>query len=253
MSFRQILCGEGGIRTHVPAHHRQNDFESFSLRPLRYFSVYIFHCVSPKFGENNRREQIIQFEPWSRPKPYAIRISSSPRSNMCSRFRVCASLRPLRYVSIVTITITNTVYHILQANASLFFYSVVPLLVGRPASGVWKEHEEDYRKVLVKHLADQDFLGPDKVVVMLLPESFAAMLNEVVMKQQDHRMYAERVTLVIDAGSSTLDVSLVKGDEADMENEQSFNIDGNDLDGVMLKAYQQLRSECVIISEAAAG
>ena len=35
------LCGrDGGIRTHVPAHHRQNDFESFSLRPLRYVSVY---------------------------------------------------------------------------------------------------------------------------------------------------------------------------------------------------------------------
>ena len=24
--------GDGGIRTHVPAHHRQNDFESFSQR-----------------------------------------------------------------------------------------------------------------------------------------------------------------------------------------------------------------------------
>ena len=33
--------GDGRIRTHVPAHHRQNDFESFSLRPLRYISVFI--------------------------------------------------------------------------------------------------------------------------------------------------------------------------------------------------------------------
>ena len=44
--WRKILQGvsggDGGIRTHVPAHHRQNDFESFSLRPLRYISKYIF-------------------------------------------------------------------------------------------------------------------------------------------------------------------------------------------------------------------
>ena len=33
--------GDGGIRTHVPI-SRQNDFESFSLRPLRYVSIYKF-------------------------------------------------------------------------------------------------------------------------------------------------------------------------------------------------------------------
>ena len=46
--------GDGGIRTHVPI-SGQNDFESFSLRPLRYISILRFgspnqqttRCVSP--------------------------------------------------------------------------------------------------------------------------------------------------------------------------------------------------------------
>ena len=42
--------GKGGIRTHVPAHHRQLDFESSALRPLRYLSASRFclvHEASP--------------------------------------------------------------------------------------------------------------------------------------------------------------------------------------------------------------
>ena len=38
LEFTGLCGGDGGIRTHVPAHHRQNDFESFSL-PLRYVSI----------------------------------------------------------------------------------------------------------------------------------------------------------------------------------------------------------------------
>ena len=38
--------GEGGIRTHVPAHHRQDDFESSPLRPLRYLSAYGYRVVT---------------------------------------------------------------------------------------------------------------------------------------------------------------------------------------------------------------
>ena len=37
--FELRVGGEGGIRTHVPAHHRQDDFESSPLRPLRYLSA----------------------------------------------------------------------------------------------------------------------------------------------------------------------------------------------------------------------
>ena len=43
---RHSTGGDGGIRTHVPAHHRQNDFESFSLRPLRYVSILNFNGKS---------------------------------------------------------------------------------------------------------------------------------------------------------------------------------------------------------------
>ena len=39
----QPAGGDGGIRTHVPI-SRQNDFESFSLRPLRYVSIS--YCCS---------------------------------------------------------------------------------------------------------------------------------------------------------------------------------------------------------------
>ena len=36
-SDKPLSYGDGGIRTHVPV-ARQNDFESFPLRPLRYVS-----------------------------------------------------------------------------------------------------------------------------------------------------------------------------------------------------------------------
>ena len=41
----------------MPAHHRQNDFESFSLRPLRYFSVY----VNPGFPEVDAYSVLLEF------------------------------------------------------------------------------------------------------------------------------------------------------------------------------------------------
>ena len=42
--------GDGGIRTHVPI-SRQNDFESFSLRPLRYVSKFCLIIISESQGK----------------------------------------------------------------------------------------------------------------------------------------------------------------------------------------------------------
>ena len=45
-----LTGGDGGIRTHVPI-SRQNDFESFSLRPLRYVSKFCLLIISESPGK----------------------------------------------------------------------------------------------------------------------------------------------------------------------------------------------------------
>ena len=55
--------GDGGIRTHVPAQHRQNDFESLSLRPLRYISISNYLIINNFFVKiNSNKSDLLRFD-----------------------------------------------------------------------------------------------------------------------------------------------------------------------------------------------
>ena len=59
------------VRFEPTCRFRQNDFESFSLWPLRYFSSYIEPPgMNSEKGENSRREQAKVFNFQSAEKPY---------------------------------------------------------------------------------------------------------------------------------------------------------------------------------------
>ena len=108
--------GDGGIRTHVPI-SGQNDFESFSLRPLRYVSIFNFQAPSCKIFRKMQDFDARYAEKISIHTPDSAPCEAKPCgriSQKASNFRVLHH-RPLGQLSIFNFS--STVLRVLRTNA----------------------------------------------------------------------------------------------------------------------------------------
>lgn len=80
------------------------------------------------------------------------------------------------------------------------------IFVGRPAGAYWEKHEEEYAQILKSGLDNKYRKTTDIVIVA---ESTAAYVRETNPSRGEKRVKSNEIALVIDIGSSTLDVTMI--------------------------------------------
>ena len=112
------------------------------------------------------------------------------------------------------------------------------IFVGRPSDKEWDEQEKDYQKILTSHIQDYSFGGQtfkkNDIKVFVLPEADAAYAELVCKERGGRKLSNNEYVIIIDLGSSTIDVTVVRGTEVIYRD--SYTIGGGDLDDCLVKA-----------------
>ena len=113
-----------------------------------------------------------------------------------------------------------------ENNASLDPKRKTIIMVGRPSSTLWSECEQEYVKVLRHNIPNTQ-----EILLVTIPESIAAMAGEIGMNQDS---WENGTKQIIDAGSSTFDLTTVSPQGTIPEGQDSFQFGGNQLDELLV-------------------
>lgn len=105
------------------------------------------------------------------------------------------------------------------------------ILVGRPSSKGWEAAEQEYEAILTKYLLHYLPDYADRITVMVLSESLAAMADTLTM---DRKNWCSSFIQILDLGSSTFDLTTVTPEGLQEKGEDSYQFGGNKLDGAMV-------------------
>lgn len=113
-----------------------------------------------------------------------------------------------------------------ENNGSLNPNKKTIIMVGRPSSALWSDCEQEYVKVLRHNIPNTQ-----QILLVTIPESIAAMAGEIGM---DQASWENGTKQIIDAGSSTFDLTTVSPQGTIPEGQDSFQFGGNQLDELLV-------------------
>lgn len=105
------------------------------------------------------------------------------------------------------------------------------IMVGRPASPGWEQAEYKYEEILRKYLEKYLKDMAERITILVLSESLAAMAGAMELKQDQ---WLNAVVQILDMGSSTFDITIITPEG--LAAEDSFQFGGSQLDDA-IKEY----------------
>ena len=108
------------------------------------------------------------------------------------------------------------------------------LLIGRPSSNEWRKKEKDYVALLKEQLKIEDYSQP--VDIVIVSESLAA-LARATKPDEAQRIRPQENAIVVDCGSSTFDMTVVRQGSIPEGGEYSRQFGAGKIEELMLKQF----------------